>query len=156
MLSNEYIAGFFDGEGNIDIRYRTTTGGRYDRFELRCAISQVCRKPLDKIQTLYGGSVAERRGGAIHHYVITGAQANVFLKAIRPFLLVKADEADVALDFYQLIEKTKEGMHVKGQHRIPKQSEEIRNAKIICFQKIRQIRIGKGLTPKSRKEYNFA
>lgn len=156
MLSPEYIAGFFDGEGSIDIRYRTTNGGRYDRFELRCAISQVYRKPLDMIQALYGGSVAERRGGAIHHYVVTGAQANALLEAIRPFLVVKADEADVALEFYKLVQTAKSNMHVAGQHRIAKESPHTRNQKIVCFKKIRQLRADKGLASKARKEYSFA
>lgn len=155
MLSLEYIAGFFDGEGCVDIRYRTTHNGRYNRFELRCTISQVYRKPLDMIQEIFGGSISPRRNKAIHYYVVTGGLANKFLEAIRPFLIVKADEADTALDFYKIMQISKSNMHIQGQHRIAKESSVTRDKKILCFKKIRQLRADKGLASKSRKEHSF-
>lgn len=155
MLSLEYIAGFFDGEGCVDIRYCVTHKGRYNKFELRCTISQVYRKPLDMIQQVFGGSISPRRNQTIHYYVVTGRQANAFLEAIRPFLIVKADEADVALEFYKLVQISKSNMHVPGQHRIAKESHITRDQKILCFKKIRQLRADKGLASKARKEHNF-
>jgi hypothetical protein len=155
MLSDEYIAGFFDGEGCVDIRYMTTHGGRYNRFTMRCTISQVYRKPLEMIQDRFGGSISPRRNGNIHYYVLEGLSANRFLETIRPHLIVKADEADVALEFCELVKISKANMHVPGQHRIAKESSVTRDQKILCFKKIRQLRADKGLASKARKEHNF-
>lgn len=153
MISNEYIAGFFDGEGCIDIRYQVR--GRYNRFELRCTISQVYRKPLDMIKEVFGGSISPRKNGNIHYYVVSGPSANTLLEAIRPHLIVKADEADVALEFFRISRISKANMHIPGQHRIAKESPETRDKKILCFKKIRQLRADKGLASKARKEHNF-
>ncbi len=144
MLSAEYIAGFFDGEGCIDIRYRTTHGGKYQRFELRLTISQVFRLPLDKIAEQWGGSISPRRSGNIHYYVVTGKQANALLTAIRPHLLVKADEADIALSFYKLTGKNKS-----------LQSPETIKLKATAFYDIRQARLNKGVASKARKIHNI-
>lgn len=144
MLSAEYIAGFFDGEGCVDIRYRTTHGGKYQRFELRLTISQVFRLPLDKIVEQWGGSVSPRRSGKIHYYVVSGKQANALLKAMRPHLLVKADEADIALSFYKLTSKNKEP-----------QSQEIIKQKAAAFYEIREARLKKGVASKARKTHNI-
>lgn len=144
MLSHEYIAGFFDGEGCIDIRYRTTHGGKYQRFELRLTISQVYRLPLDMIAKHWGGSVSPRRSGNIHYYVVTGKQANALLESIRPYLLVKADEADIALAFYKLTGVNKTA-----------QSAETIKLKADAFYGIRKARENKGVASKARKIHHI-
>ena len=155
MISREYVAGFVDGEGCIDIRYRKTNGGRYQRFELRLTISQVSTIPLEKIKDIYGGSISPRKNGNIHYYVVSGAGAAKIISDIRPFLLVKADEADVALEFYDIIKVSKEGRYIKGKRYIQPECGDITSRKIDCFTRIREIRSNKGLKSKARKVISF-
>lgn len=148
IADDAYAAGFFDGEGTIDIRYRTTNGGRYDRFELRCAASQVSTHVLDWLVSVYGGSWATRKNGAISHWTIVGQEAASFLTAIRPYLRVKGEQADVAIEFGRLAShKGRHGAGKKGFHRIPDDAWEQRRDLMI---KLRQQRDAEGVRARNR------
>ena len=118
-----YAAGFFDGEGTVDIRYRTTHGGRYDRFELRIAISQLATNVLDWLVEHFGGSWHTRNKNTnVSVWVLTGPPAVDFLGLIRPYLIVKAAQADVAFEFGAIgvnCKNTYFSEGKKGFHRLP-------------------------------------
>lgn len=99
-----YAAGFFDGEGTVFIAvHRTVKNTRGPVYNMRVMASQVDPTPLAWLQSIWGGSVVRRRGDDKRKpdYVWNcfARQAARFLADVRPFLLVKADEADVALEF---------------------------------------------------------
>lgn len=118
MIVEAYAAGFFDGEGTVDIRYRKTHGGKYDRFELRCSMSQVNTEVLVWFQTNFGGSVCARKRGAISQWVVVGPMAADFLRRALPFLIVKRDQAVIALEFEETTVGPRTGT-IKGYHRLP-------------------------------------
>lgn len=101
-----YAAGFFDGEGTVFIaidRGRASTRGPI--FNLRVTAAQVDRTPLVWLQSRWGGSVVQRRRGEHQHSAWTcfSRGAAQFLRDVRPYLIVKADEADVALEFQAML-----------------------------------------------------
>jgi len=62
-MSPEYLAGFFDGEGCIDVQrmYPKEGQGRlYVRPRIRVAQTASCRVVLDELQKQFGGYVAHR------------------------------------------------------------------------------------------------
>jgi hypothetical protein len=97
-----YAAGFFDGEGTIGI----VTGGRPARLHLEA--SQSSPIPLLWLQERWQGSVAPykpdpkytRRRQAFRWRL--GSRAALrFLMDVRPWLMVKGAQADIAIAFQQ-------------------------------------------------------
>lgn len=97
-----YAAGFFDGEGHIRIQQHSA---RCRTFMLQATATQATLFPLDWLQERFGGTVASRLQGyrgeqrAQYTWQISSAGAERFLRLILPYMLVKRDEAEIALQF---------------------------------------------------------
>ncbi len=103
-MTPEYLAGFFDGEGCVNI----TVSGKHRRAVVRVAIINTNVPMLEGIQRQYGGRVHKGRVRAktphwkpFCHVVWTGRQAEELLLTIRPYLILKAAQADLALELFQ-------------------------------------------------------
>lgn len=99
-LSPEYLAGFFDGEGCISL-----SAG--DLYTLHVSVTQVNPAPLREFAAAFGGNVRlrrwhrpDQRPGYIWN--IASQKAMAMLKVLRPYLIVKAEEADIAIAFQSL------------------------------------------------------
>lgn len=106
MISKEYIAGFFDGEGMV--RLNKTNIKERSYYSLQVVIVNTDLEPLIQIQELYGGTIAERIKGKSHHktsyrWRATANDAERFLREIRPYTIVKNEQMDVALGFQESI-----------------------------------------------------
>lgn len=144
VLKDAYCAGFIDGEGSIDIRHRMTkvNGKSYERFELRLSANQIDLAPLELLREIYGGSFAHRKTSNVVTWVITDVRAAKAITAMRPYLLVKADEADIALRFATTFRGYSNTPGSKGMDRL---SDEAREVRAECQRLIRLIRKEKGL-----------
>lgn len=93
-----WLAGFFDGEGNITF---TQNGSGWTN--LRLGLAQNERKELDKVRARFGGRVWPV-GSRCHHWELTDAPGiRTFLKFVLPYLRVKKQKAELALEFAQLM-----------------------------------------------------
>lgn len=107
-ISKEYIAGFFDGEGNISISpHRVSEEHKGPYLVLIINITQVDRTPLEHIAALYGGNIrihrpANTNWSVVHRWNITARSALKFLEDIVPYLIVKREEALIAIEFQKL------------------------------------------------------
>jgi len=108
-MTNEYIAGFFDGEGTIIIT----------KNKVRPAMTQTNESVLLQIKEFVGvGCVTKLKKRKPQHkdawgYFITGNDgALILLKRIEPFLIVKKDRAITAINileaYFEKINKRKE------------------------------------------------
>ncbi len=97
-ISTEYAAGFFDGEGSISIR-----SGPKNWWQVVVRIGQNDRRPLELIQERWHGKIQVRKSpsGVWYSLAIHTRQAYAFISEIRPFLIVKAESADVVIEFYE-------------------------------------------------------
>jgi len=99
-----YLAGFVDGEGSIAVGVNRRKGKRV--WYLRFSVHQVAPRPLQRLQARFGGSIRrnERTGNqrSIYEWVAANQIAASAITALRPYLDVKAEEADVALEFQAL------------------------------------------------------
>lgn len=100
MVSSEYLAGFFDGEGCIDI---ATRGSKHKQLYLRLAVSQTNLQVLSDIQEEFGGGIYTIKKRADHHkqawvLVWTTKTALDVLKRIYPYLKVKRSQAQLVLE----------------------------------------------------------
>lgn len=93
-----YLAGFFDGEGCVSISTRGRGG-----YGLLVSISQLTPVPLLIARARFGGSISrtpDKRGyRAMVVWTVAARVAERALSEMRPFLIVKADEVDLALEF---------------------------------------------------------
>jgi hypothetical protein len=111
-ISDEYLAGFIDGEGCLTIALNRKRGPdgelRYSSFRGVLVVSSNHRPVLDAILAHIGaGSIHEYVGrpeyqGRGWQYRLSGPKLGVLLVRLRPLLIVKAEQADVLLEFFGL------------------------------------------------------
>jgi hypothetical protein len=93
-----YAAGFFDGEGSIVITQPSRTTSR-----LTVHAAQSVAAPLLWLRDRWGGSIrwrpARGRRRASGQWQLASRAGLAFLIDVRPWLIVKADQADVAVLF---------------------------------------------------------
>jgi hypothetical protein len=96
-----YAAGFFDGEGHIRIQRHSRRGS----YMLQISAVQATECPLPLFQQLFGGTVKKRvmhyRGTLRAQYTwqTSSRSAENALRAMLPYMRVKTDEAELALEF---------------------------------------------------------
>lgn len=88
-----YIAGILDGEGSVGVTF--APGGRYLKF--RVDIGQADRRLIDWLQPRIGGAVYLDRRSGVWHLTLSKRQGVALLEAVRPFLIVKGEQADAFL-----------------------------------------------------------
>lgn len=94
------MAGFFDGEGSINI---TTRKRKHFSVEhtLTIAIGQNDGKTLDWIVDNFGGNICRiKRGIGSYFWYCSNQKAYEILKRIEPYLKYKKPQAQIALEFY--------------------------------------------------------
>ena len=107
MVSVEYIAGFFDGEGCII--------ADKNAFTVRLIITNTQREVLDEIQKVLGGSVRSKSVVGPNRQpaweLRYGKRSTVkhILELLRPYLVVKSVEAWLALEYMALHDHCKSG-----------------------------------------------
>ena len=106
MFSIEYLAGFFDGEGCIDVQrmYAQTAKGKlYVRPRVRLCLANSGRFLLEMLRAQYGGHLADRDPGkrAQQHStsweMLSAADMKRFLTPMVPHLVLKREQAKLAL-----------------------------------------------------------
>lgn len=96
-----WAAGFFDGEGCIAIVKPRGT------YQIRAMVNQVDPRPLELLRSRFGGGLHKRERGPdspsrdIYAWQISCQKAEAFLRAIRPYLTVKAEQVNRALAFQE-------------------------------------------------------
>jgi hypothetical protein len=102
-LSLPYIAGFFDGEGSIGIYMNGQGRARTLRVQITQTVMPQSTALLSAMRDRWGGSLcpfnkALRRPA--WNWQVSAINGYVFLRDIRPWLLLKADQADVVLAWW--------------------------------------------------------
>jgi len=101
-MTPEYLAGFFDGEGCIDVQRmypREGKGRLYVRPRVRLAQTASCRVVLDRLQAEYGGHIRGRKHGkgkqqdSLSWEFLDRAGLVRMLNVMIPHLVVKKEQA---------------------------------------------------------------
>ena len=104
-VQKAYIAGIVDGEGSISIAHskHKNNGKRY--YSLRIDVVNTDRKLIDYMadvtDTGYTYCYESRKNEwkNIHSWVTTRKSAEEFLREILPYLVIKKERAELALEF---------------------------------------------------------
>lgn len=101
-IKHSYAAGLFDGEGYVDI-YKATTSkaSKSPSFMLRVIISQKDGKVMNWLKDSFGGYVTKevRPTSYIYRWDIRSKSAHDFLLKILPYLVIKKEQAEIAILF---------------------------------------------------------
>ncbi len=110
-----YSAGLFDGEGYITIgEARKARGGG---FNLKAGVNLTRDVgALEGLHHLFGGSYKPRENAKYKAWFVCGAKAASFLKSMLPYLKIKKEEAQLALEFYSRYKLLSQG---RGNKRLP-------------------------------------
>jgi hypothetical protein len=104
-----WAAGIIDADGCITIKRQRRGEATY--YSLQVIVSQVSAMgsltdppPVIRHLMPFGGNTSYQRPARLHRrplwtWQVTGAKAEAFLRVIRPYLVGKADQADVAIDY---------------------------------------------------------
>jgi hypothetical protein len=89
-----WAAGFFDGEGNVNI----------SQDGLQVSVFNTYKPAVDKFQEMFGGNITIRKGkqgkqrDCYMWFTSTGTAAMI-LRLLRPYLVVKQEQARIAIEF---------------------------------------------------------
>jgi hypothetical protein len=109
-MSPEYLAGFFDGEGCIDVQrmYPKEGQGRlYVRPRIRVAQTASCRVVLDELRNRFGGHLSARASristqrDSVSWEFLDRAGMEVMLEIMLPHLVIKREQARLTLWWLQ-------------------------------------------------------
>jgi hypothetical protein len=112
-----YLAGLFDGEGTVTIG---ATAGRY--FNVQVVITNSDARLMEWLAG-FGGSVSKKpkigsfSGSAklVFRWVLYADNAATFLQAVRPYLRMKGEQADVAFAFRKLVRRPAPGSQTTAE-----------------------------------------
>lgn len=109
MLSLEYVAGLFDGEGFVYIFKKVR--GKHVGYYLSTGINMCHRPIIEELYSQFGGHIngGSRRSNPKHRNIFAWGLANQlaadFLIQIRSHVRVKGPEIDLGLELQQHINK---------------------------------------------------
>lgn len=122
-----YMAGFFDGEGYVGIssdKPAWKKGGVY--YRMRVNVTQKDPTVLLNFKNIYGGTLTKGNDGVWKWY-IDGKKACAFLSDIMPYLIIKKEQAKLALEFSSL--NTGKGKSTKAKERQEEIYEKVKELK---------------------------
>lgn len=112
MLSPEYVAGFFDGEGVVSITFSKVRAWKRDpsrsvlAFVLRVGVCNTNRSILEALRTQYGGDINSNATKRKPHHKVVWAwkisgvrKQREFLCDILPYAVVKAAQIGIGLEY---------------------------------------------------------
>jgi intein-encoded DNA endonuclease-like protein len=114
MITKEYIAGLFDGEGTVWVSHKHKNKRGYIRADVN--ITNTYREVLEIIKLMYGGCILQKKYGEDKkHYkpcfvwTTSCKKALKFLIDIEPFSIIKRDKIKIAIEIQKLVSLKKSG-----------------------------------------------
>lgn len=106
VMDIRYAAGLFDGEGYIRIsRQQLKQFKTHVRYQLFVGMAMTDPRALVQFGKEFGGSLcwgSPRKNPIhkpLHFWTVSSLNARLFLERVRPYLIVKAEQADLAIEF---------------------------------------------------------
>jgi len=114
-LTPQYAAGMIDADGSIAIsRQQPKKDSIHIRYQARLTVTNNCPTITELFAEAYGGSLHFQDFAKANHFhrgvwswIAVSRPAIAVLKLVRPYLIAKADQADLALQLQENIDKYK-------------------------------------------------
>lgn len=110
---DSYYAGLFDGEGSICITNNGRIGTKYKKLQVTIAMRADKAQPLPEGQRIWGGSLRKRAPRKHNHNEVLDwrlytRSAEKFLISIRPFLRIKKEQVELALQYRKIMNEKRQ------------------------------------------------
>lgn len=105
-----WAAGAVDGEGCISIRSQRVPNSKFEQYALYISVGNTDIRMPQRLAEMFGGNVInktrqqERR--PVYEWRIFSANAVKVLKMLRPYLVIKGEQADIAIEFGKTLART--------------------------------------------------
>lgn len=136
---DSYLAGFFDGEGTICVSRKT----KHNSFDLKVCVGQKECRVLKLLRSRFGGKIylLHSHGEPQIYQWDARRKSSIakFLKAMTPLLVIKKEEAIMAMEFLKIMKKRRYGKYWKYAH-----SDEHRKIKCRIYEDMKQAKIMRG------------
>ncbi len=99
-LSPKYVAGFIDGEGCIRIdKYKPAK--RSTHYKLQVIVVNTNLEILLLLKEDFSGYIHKHthKGHVAYYWSLYGEAATTFIKKVKPYLVIKRTQAELALEF---------------------------------------------------------
>ncbi len=100
-----WLAGFFDGEGSINISAHPSRPGSSPNHQLRLDVANTDRGAVEAFREAFGGFIIEKVAIPMRklcfHWQASTSIADRALRRMYPFLVVKKVEAEIAFQFQE-------------------------------------------------------
>jgi hypothetical protein len=102
-----YLAGFFDGEGNVTICNQAATGRQLPRLSLRVTVAQTDLAIIVEFKRCFGGNIQPYKRRSVKHsptWAWVGAHniGAACLEALLPYLRGKKRDAEIGIAFQNM------------------------------------------------------
>lgn len=98
-----WAAGAIDGEGCVAIRTSRSANTKRPQYGLYLAVGNTDPRMPQRLAEMFGGAVilkdAKHRRRAMFEWRVFSSKAAAILKEIRPYLVIKGEQADIAIAF---------------------------------------------------------
>lgn len=114
MISKEYWAGLFDGEGSVTILKPNRRRYRVD-FDVRVRVSNTDKKVLELLKAQYGGAFFKSNDGRKNDCWAWQASYKIamrFMQDVYPFSIIKKKKLKVAIEMQALMSNQRQ--YIKG------------------------------------------
>jgi len=131
LLSDEYVAGLFDGEGCVYCQRQWIKGKyeKYPRVHIQVSVTNQNLEVLRLLEEWFGGGTTRKaKKSDCFHWRVTGKSDLLkFLKTVRPYLVIKRFEVEQAIKFSETLREENLGCTplTKEEHKV---REEVYNA----------------------------
>jgi LAGLIDADG endonuclease len=106
-MTDEWLAGFFDGEGCISgsLSFQSGKYIKNPRVTIQITITQKDKIILESIQKQYGGSIHEKKSGhpCWHLKWVGKENMSKILRTLSPYVICKRDQVLLALKFVETL-----------------------------------------------------
>lgn len=119
MISIEYIAGLFDGEGHITCHVYSRYGNRKSGMSVCVGISNNFKDVLYKVQdflnmgqVILNNKQTDIRSTTYCYHILNKNDVEKFLNLVKEYLIIKKEECLLALDMLQITKKFRRGIKI--------------------------------------------
>jgi len=104
-ISSQYAAGFFDGEGCVELR-EVISNYRYLEVRVRVRMTNTNQEVLERIKARFGGWLSRikpptKNSKAPWTLTIGAREVETFLRAVAPYVIVKRAQLALALGYIE-------------------------------------------------------
>ena len=115
QIELSYLAGFFDGEGSIFLAKNKPRGSSVNYiYHLVVSAGNKNYEVLKKLKDLFGGSIY--KCSDVYKWGTTTRQAQLAAKTLKPYLIIKRKQAELAERIYEILDFSPMHEHCRREH----------------------------------------